>query len=86
MNFQSTLSELKAERSLIDSAIQALEPLVDQPPTPRLVERRMSSTPTPASTSHDSDKPKRRRKMSTETKRKISDALKRRHRANQASA
>jgi hypothetical protein len=85
VNFNSTLSELEAERALIDQAIQALKPLATQPETPRLVERRQTASPTPAATSNDAA-PRRRRKMSAETKRKISEALKRRHQTGQSAA
>lgn len=78
MNYSEVVSELKAELQHIEAAIVALEPLAGQGELPDVREIRQTSTAAAPATSNDSAT-RRRRPMSAQTRRKISEALKRRH-------
>lgn len=87
MNYPELVNVLMEERNHIDAAIRDLEPLAKQQistETPR--ETRHTVATSAPSTSNDSVPRKRRRPMSKETKRKISEALKRRHQAQSTTA
>ena len=85
MNYIEVVNNLEAERSAIDAALNALKPLAAQTDT-AIREVRHMSAPAVVDSSNDSAPRRRRRRLSADTRKKISESMKRHYQQKKTAA